>query len=144
MNKSGKIILGALGIGALYAMSRANTVQQAVNVTVTSIDINSPTSLTANLNIFNPTRSSINIDSINADVIFNGVPIGKLQYINKTPIAALANTVWKVPVILSLGAEITVAEQIINQGATTGVINVQGLVYIGGVGMPFQQTTKLW
>jgi hypothetical protein len=138
------IVAAGAGLAYVYFNQQSKQVKGAVNITVLSFDITNPAAITAKLNLFNPTRVTVNVDSLAATVLFNGDPIGSIQYINRNPIQALANTVWVVPVALSDIGIMVAARDLVERSTASGVISIQGNIYIGGIANPFIQTSKIW
>lgn len=149
MKEGTKIVLAAGGTfiaaGLLRALFSANQTAQALQVKVLSVNIKSVTQVTLKMQFFNPTKNSLNIDSISGEFYFNGKQLGVLQYINSAPIAPLGyTTIDNVLVELSPGGAITLVTEIITRAAKSGTVAVNGKVYVKGVGIPFNQTVKVW
>lgn len=142
-----KVLVGVgVGLGAAYLISRFATdqVKAAINITIVSFSVNGLTSQTLRINVFNPTNNAVQVDAINASVFFNGSEIGVIQWINKFPIQPMGNTILDVPIKLTPAGVLILAEDFITHSASTGVIGVAGLSYMGGLGFPFSVTQKIW
>lgn len=147
MKKDKVLYLAAAGVG-VWAVSKylSHSLTKGVNIQLVSFSIKNISNVSVTIKIFNPTNNTINIDSISANILFNGSPIGTIQYINKTPIAPLSEVIWTgIKVNLTPDGAITVIQNIIDQKTSSGgVITAQGYVFIHGLGMPFNQVKKIY
>ena len=142
--KASNLILGGVVVGGLYLWWRGNNLVTGINVTINGVDFTNLQRPVAQVNVFNPTKVTVTPDAIKATVLFNNNPIGTINYINKTPIAPMGNTVLNVPIQLSDIGLTTAAVALVEQSTPTGVITVQGYIYVAGVAFAFVQTLKMW
>ncbi len=149
MKKAGKIIIGAGISTALVLMFKkffevAQT-SNAIQTNVLSINIKSFNKLTLTIQIFNPTKTSIKIDSISGEIFFNNKSIGVIQYINQVPIAPLTYSKFNdVGIELSPAGEIELLTDIITKKSKSGIFLISGKTYINNIGFPFTKTFKAW
>lgn len=138
------LVLAGLAAGA-YAIVKLTSVvdtAQSLQIQLLKLNIKLP-KVFATIQIFNPSKNTITIDSLVGEIFFNGKSIGTLQYINKTPIAPYSYTNFNdVLINLSPSGVITLTVDII-QKKSDGTITIKGKVYVKGKPLPFEQSKKV-
>lgn len=149
MNKKTKLVLG-VGTGLVAAviaksLFRMGTTAQAIQMKVLSIDIKGFSKLYLKMQIFNPTKGTIKIDSISGEVYFNNKQIGVIQYFNTAPILPLAYTTFdNILVELTPQGGVILISEIITRSSKTGTFTIAGKTYVKNIGFPFSQQYKVW
>ncbi len=146
MKKSNVLpVLAVSGILALiYSLVKKGQGLNEITARITGVNI-SGLDLYVNLQIFNPSNESLMIDSISANVYFNNVQIGTIQFINKTPIQPLGYSEFKnIKITLSPTGIVTLTTRIITRQETSGTLLIDGKLFVGGIALPLQQTFKAW
>jgi len=148
MNKGAKAVLwlggGTLAFFGIKKLVNLSSTSNAIQLKIAALKIKG-TKLYFDIQIFNPTRGTIKIDSIAGDVFFNKKSIGVIQYFNQVPIAPLSYSKFKdVLVELTPGGIVTLLTKVITKAAATGEFSLEGKTYIKGVGVPFKETVKAW
>lgn len=122
-----------------------NKVASAVQIKILSINIKGISQLYLKMQIFNPTKNSIKIDSISGQIFFNNTEIGTIQYFNTAPILPLSYTTFdKILVELTPQGSLILAQQILLKKSGTGTFLITGNTYVKNIGFPFSQTYKVW
>ena len=146
MTTGKKVIIGvgtSLAAVLLYKLARKGEAAKALSVKILSIDLRNY-KLYLNLQIFNPSRQTIKIDSIAADVYYNSKNIGVIQYINSTPILPLSYSNFKnVLIELSPAGLYTLTTSILLRTDKSKEFIIDGKIFVKGVGLPFVQKFKL-
>jgi len=146
MKPAYKILIGtSVGIG-IYAAWKSFSLNNTVNdlqLKIKSVKVNLP-KIYLTLQLFNPTRNEVIIDSVVGTVKYNDKEIGSIQYINKTPIAAMNYTVLSnVLVDLNTFGLLLTAGNAISDNSKS-VISFQGNIYYKGIPFPFNQSINVF
>lgn len=149
MNKITKLLLGGaattvlvFGVKKLMNLKSAGA---ALQFKILSLSIKGINRVEITIQVFNPTKTSIKIDSLSAEIFFNGSKIGVIQYFNTVPIAPMAYTEFKnILVELTTAGQIILVKQVISRTKSGGNFLVSGKYYINNIGIPFSQSYKAW
>ena len=117
MNKTAVITLG--GLAVLWYINNKQTLVQSINLSPTGIEtggtVTSPT-ITVDLIANNPSSGTVEINRINANIIYNGVLLGTISQSTPITINAYSNTPFKVPINISDFAALNVIYQVLING----------------------------
>lgn len=149
MNKKTKLVVGIAAGVVTAIISKAvlsmSTTAKAIQMKILSLDIKGFNKLYLKMQIFNPTKGTIKIDSISGEVYFNNKQIGVIQYFNQAPILPLAYTTFdNILVELTPQGGVILITEIISRSAKTGTFTITGKTYVKNVGVPFSQQYKVW
>lgn len=141
-------IVGGLGIGLLgsflfkkisHLSAASNLIFDIVTVKIVGLD-----KIYLTLKISNPNSDTVTFDSINTELFFNKINIGRLFYNKPILIAQNSSQSFVFPIIMYPSGVITVATNIIKSKAKEGVFTIDGKASVNGVPVPITKTIKSW
>jgi len=137
-----KILLGAAGIVA-YKFYQAQKVADGLKVTFEifkfTITKGVP-ELQITCNITNPTNASLTVDSIAGEILFTGVAIGSIKYLN--PIAIKPKSYQSIVLVCNFNALNTLTAFINVFGKFTKELLITADIYAVGVKYQYKQILK--
>lgn len=136
-------VIAALVIKSIY---RVTNTAAAIQIKVLSLNIKGIDKLYLTIQIFNPTKGSIKLDSISGELFFNNQQIGVIQYFNSVPIAPLSYSKFEnILVELTPQGIFQLVTNIITRNKNVGGnFLIKGNVYANNIPFPFVQNYKVW
>lgn len=140
--------LGGLGLGlAVTALIKKGgnlaTASQLI-FDIVKVDIKGLDKLYLSLKISNPNPGTTTFNSINTELYFNNINVGRLYYNKPIMIAGRSEQTFVFPVIMYPSGVITVAQNILETKAKSGVFKIDGSAYINDIKVPVVKEIKSW
>jgi LEA14-like dessication related protein len=136
---------GILAVAGYFAWRyfRKGIAGRLLNVKVRKLNLFPLKSANLEIDVINPTNSSINFDSITLDLSVNGYPISTLNYQKNTTISANGVTTIKLPIVIN---PLESGQFVFNLLTTKGkikTIQVKGTINGEGIVIPVDVTNQL-
>jgi len=96
------------------------------------------------LKVANPKISMVTFNSINVELFFNSINIGRLYYNKPIFINSKSEKIYVFPVILYPEGELTLLQQLIKTKAKSGIFEIKGQAMVDGITFPYKQSIKAW
>jgi LEA14-like dessication related protein len=139
----GGVGLGVLAVGTYRKFGNLSTASQLIfdldKVKIVGLDKMYITVL-----VSNPTPGTVTFNSINTELYFNGINIGRLYYNQPLMVAAKSQQSFQYPVILYPAGVVQIASNMLERNGKEGVFNMNGKVYVNDLPIPINKTKKLW
>jgi len=139
----GGLSAGLLASFVLKKISHLHTASQLI-FDLVSVKIVGLDKLYLSLKVSNPNSDTITFDSINTELFFNKINIGRLYYNKPVLIAQNSSQTFVFPVILYPSGVLTVATNMLKTKAKEGIFTIDGRVFVNGVAVPITKTIKSW
>jgi hypothetical protein len=141
------LLIGGLLVGVLtLGLIRRGRTGANLNVTIDGVEFDFKNRRGfVYVVVINPLRTPITINSIVADVIYNGSVVGTLNYTAETTIQGLATTRLKIPIQFSFLGNLNILWELYNQGKKVlenAEIKIKGNVNSGGLLFPIDYGYK--
>lgn len=89
------LLISGAAVGVYFYFDKKKNLQTQSSVKVNKLDVNPgilTTQLIFDITITNPSNSEQKIDSVTADVVYNNIPFGKINYLKPINIAPVSST----------------------------------------------------
>jgi len=93
--------------------------------------------------ILNPTNDSLTFNSFIGDILYNGQRIAILNYFNKDTVPGNNHKSINIPIMGDVFGFASIIQNIIQQGAKSIVIDIQGTMNLNGINVPVFSQYKI-
>ena len=128
----------------LYRKVRNLTTAQGLILDIIKVNIVGLDKLYIHLKISNPSEGTVSFDSINTELYFNNINIGRLYYNKTIFIAHHSDQTYIFPVIMYTAGQIQVLTNMLKTKASQGIFKIDGTININGIQVPIKKTFKSW